>query len=150
MFSQGQVDKRGIRVLKDGKPVLLSQLRAGDKLSAVIITEGPPQVLTEKEIQATLAAPPPAAAPAGPAGAPATEPAAGSAAATPAPAGAEPAAPAPAEPATDTAATPAPATDAAAEARATEGGMSWLTWGALIVIVLIVLFFLFRRSGPGA
>ena len=59
-FSQSEVDKRGIKILRDGKPAQLSEFRAGDKLSATIITSLPPRVLTEKEVQATLAPPAPA------------------------------------------------------------------------------------------
>ncbi|HEY6507453.1 MAG TPA: hypothetical protein VIY56_05535 [Vicinamibacterales bacterium] len=55
-FTQGEVDKRGVKIVRDGKPVQLSQLREGDQLSAVIITSQPPRVVTEQEVNATLAA----------------------------------------------------------------------------------------------
>ncbi|HEY6507925.1 MAG TPA: hypothetical protein VIY56_07915 [Vicinamibacterales bacterium] len=55
-FSQGEVDKRGVKVFRDGVPVQLTQLRTGDRLSAVIVTSQPPRVVTEKEVQATTAA----------------------------------------------------------------------------------------------
>jgi hypothetical protein len=54
-FSQGDVDKRGVKIMRSGKPAQLSDFREGDRLSATIITSRPPQVLTEKEVQATLA-----------------------------------------------------------------------------------------------
>jgi len=54
-FSQGDVDKRGVKIVKDGKPVQVAQLHEGDKLSAVIITSMPPKVMTEQEVNATLA-----------------------------------------------------------------------------------------------
>jgi len=100
-FSQGDVDKRGIKIMRDGKPAQVSDFREGDRLSALIITAAPPQVLTERQVQATLAENR-AAAPAGaPAAAPtrapaAAAPVASNRAAAPSPAAPSPAASAPA------------------------------------------------------
>ena len=55
-FSQGDVDKRGVKIVKDGQPVQISELHEGDRLSATIITSLPPKVMTEREVNATLAA----------------------------------------------------------------------------------------------
>ena len=65
MFSQGDVDKRGVKMVKNGQPAQLTDFREGDRLSATIITSRPPQVMTEQQVNATLAASggaPPAAA----------------------------------------------------------------------------------------
>jgi LPXTG-motif cell wall-anchored protein len=86
MFSQSDIDKRGIKIMKGGQPVQISDLRENDRLSATIITTMPPKVLTEKEVQATLAGNPPAAAPAAPR---AAAPAPSTAAAAPPPAAAQ-------------------------------------------------------------
>jgi hypothetical protein len=77
MFSQGDVDKRGVKMMREGEPAQLSDFREGDQLSATIITTKPPRIVTEKEVRAMLApteaparaataetAPAPAAAPA--------------------------------------------------------------------------------------
>jgi LPXTG-motif cell wall-anchored protein len=72
MFSQSDIDKRGVKIMRDGKPAQISDFHANDKLTATIITTKPPRVVTEKEVQATLAqsgggAPAPAAAKSAPA-----------------------------------------------------------------------------------
>jgi LPXTG-motif cell wall-anchored protein len=55
MFSEGDLAKRNITIMKDGKPAGISDLSTGDKLSATIVTEGTPRVLTEQQLQARLA-----------------------------------------------------------------------------------------------
>ena len=89
MFSQADIDKRGIKIYRDGKLAELSDFRTNDSLSATIVTTKPPRVMTEREVNATLAK----------SGGGAGTPAAG-------------AAPAPSTPAPSTAArsTPAPST----------------------------------------
>ena len=54
MFTQGDVDKRGVRIMRDGKPAQISDFRQDDQLTATIITSRPPRVMTDKEVQATL------------------------------------------------------------------------------------------------
>jgi hypothetical protein len=54
-FTQGDVDKRGVKIVRDGQPAQLSDFRAGDQLSATIITSRPPRIVTERQVQATLA-----------------------------------------------------------------------------------------------
>jgi hypothetical protein len=90
-FTQSDVDKRGVKILRDGKPAQLSDFRQGDQISATIVTSGPPRVVSEKEVEATLARKP--APPAAP------TPAPRAAAPTPAPPAAAQAAPPPPEPA---------------------------------------------------
>jgi hypothetical protein len=69
MFSQGDIDKRGVKIVKGGEPVNLADLNKGDKLSATIVTSKPPRVMTKQEVQASVptaaAAPAPAVATAG-------------------------------------------------------------------------------------
>lgn len=82
MFTQDDVNKRDVKIVREGRPAQISDFRQGDNISATIVTSKPPRVVTEKEVQATLAkAAPPAAPPA--------------AAAAPAPPAAPPSAPTP-------------------------------------------------------
>ena len=87
-FSQSDIDKRGIKIVRDGQPADISDFREGDVLSATIITTRQPQTLTEREVKATLD--PPAVAAAAP---PAPRPV--PAAPAPPPRAAEPPPPAP-------------------------------------------------------
>jgi LPXTG-motif cell wall-anchored protein len=75
-FTQSDVDKRGVQVYRDGAPVQVAQLREGDRLSATIVTSLPPRVMTEQEVNATLATAKAASGSAAPAAAPAARPAA--------------------------------------------------------------------------
>jgi LPXTG-motif cell wall-anchored protein len=54
MFTQSEIDKRGVSIMREGKPAKLAEFRAGDQLSATIITTKPPRVVTDKEVQAIV------------------------------------------------------------------------------------------------
>ena len=56
MFSQSDIDKRGVKIMRSGKPAQISDFRENDRLTATIITSKPPRVMTQKEVNATLAA----------------------------------------------------------------------------------------------
>jgi hypothetical protein len=141
MFTQSDVDKRGMKIMRGGKPAAVSDFRAGDTLTATIITSQPPRVVTEKEVQATLArAPEPAAAPPAAASA-ATPPAAAPAAAPAAPAASSAAAPAASAASTAPAAAPSPSLPAP------EGQTSspWFLLGLLGLALLVVVALVVRR-----
>jgi LPXTG-motif cell wall-anchored protein len=65
----------GIKLYKDGKEASISDLKVGDRLTAVIVSKMPPQVVTERSAKASAKAAP-APAPAAEAPAPAPAPAA--------------------------------------------------------------------------
>ena len=54
MFSQSEIDKRGVRIMREGKPAELSEFRPNDEISATIVTTHPPTVVTEREVEAIL------------------------------------------------------------------------------------------------
>src|SRR6476469_5496779 len=82
-FTQGDLDKRGVKIVKGGEPVKIEALNKGDKLTATIVTSKPPRTLTKQEVAAFTDAPaaaggpPAAAAPAATSGSAAAKPAAG-------------------------------------------------------------------------
>jgi hypothetical protein len=53
-FTQADVDNRQAKILRDGKPIQISELRTGDRLTATIVTERPPQILTDRQVKATI------------------------------------------------------------------------------------------------
>jgi hypothetical protein len=55
MFSQSDIDKRGVKIMRSGQPAQISDFRENDRITATIITSKPPRVMTEKEVNATLA-----------------------------------------------------------------------------------------------
>ena len=57
-FSSKDIEKRHLVIYKDGKQISPYDLKKGDNISATIVTELPPQIITEQEIQAFVAMPP--------------------------------------------------------------------------------------------
>ncbi len=55
MFSQADIDKRGVKIWRDGQLAELTDFRENDKITATIVTSFPPKVLTQKQVDATLA-----------------------------------------------------------------------------------------------
>ena len=141
-FTQSEIDKRGIRLYMGETPIRVSQLNPSDKISATIITEGKPEILTAQAVDAQLAkTPPPAPAPAP---APAPEPAEEAAVETPAaaPAAEEPQAmepePAPVE---EMEATPAEPEPEALPEPYTKNPFFWL----LVAIIIVALIWVLMR-----
>jgi len=126
-FTQGQLDDRGIQIFKGGRAMRIGELKEGDALTATIVTQVAPVVVTEQEVQATLA---PSKAE------PATNP--------PTTMAAAPAATPPAAPAATPPATPAPSAAPPAPPPAAPAGMGPMWWLLIAVIVAIVLFMVMR------
>lgn len=131
LFTQSELDKRGVKLFVDGKPRTVVDLHQGDVLSATIVTTGAPRVVTEREVQATLAKV--AAAPAVPTAAPPAS--APVAAAVPPP----PPVPAPAPRSTAQSVAPPPSSAAARQPVATTARSLPSTAGTLPTIGLLGL-----------
>jgi hypothetical protein len=131
-FTQDQLNARGLQIFKDGKVIPISQLNKGDEITATVISQRPPDVVTEREVEATLAqAPAKTEAPAAK-----SEPPAAPATKTEAPAVVPP----PATPMAtqSTAAAPAPA-----PAESSGLGTGWYL--LIAVVIAAILFLVMRR-----
>jgi LPXTG-motif cell wall-anchored protein len=53
-FTERDVAERGATIYRDGRPINLADLRTGDRLTATIVTEHPPQVMTATQVDAML------------------------------------------------------------------------------------------------
>ncbi len=123
-FTQAVVDQRGIKIFKEGRLVAIRDVNKGDELTAMIVTQGPPVVVTEQEVEATLAQATPAK--------------------TEAPAAAaQPATPAASAQQEQAAAAMAAAPPASAVAESSGLGMT--RWLLIILLVAAGLFFFARR-----
>jgi len=130
MFSEGDIEKRNIKIMKDGRVAKFTDLQVRDKLTATIVTEQPPKVATQRDVEAALSSNPP------PARAAATNSAAvPTAGRAPAPAP-RPAAPAAAAPAANSQAGAAPALPKTASSLPARGllGVSLLGIGLLLTL----------------
>ncbi len=134
-FTQSELDKRGVEIYMDGKRARVTDLKEGDQLTATIVTSGPPEVLTEKDVQATLAAPEAAPAPALPAETPPAAPAAAAETAPAAPVEEPTAAPA----APPVAVTTDEGTKPASEEPPPNRRLLWIVLAAIVVIAVFLL-----------
>jgi len=70
-FTQADVEKRNAKLYRDGQEVALSQFRPNDHLSATIVTDAPPRVVSSSDVKAMVKSEPKPAAAASSAPAPA-------------------------------------------------------------------------------
>ena len=142
-FTQDQLNARGLQIFKDGKAIPISQLNKGDEITATVISQRPPEVVTEREVEATLAQ---AQAPAKTDAAPAmkSEPTAAKTESTPAKTDAPAAAAPPTPPPVATQST------AAAPAPAEPSGLGTGWYVLIAVVIAAILFLVMRRRKDGS
>jgi hypothetical protein len=58
-YSVKELRESGVIVMRDGEPVDLTQLKKGQKLTATIVTERPPEIISESELQVLVSQAPP-------------------------------------------------------------------------------------------
>jgi hypothetical protein len=142
-FTQSELDKRGIELIKDGRIARASQLVPGDLVSATFISNEPPTVVTEKDVDVKLAQTKAEPAPAmTTSSAPAPAPAPATTTAAPAPAPAATMASQAELPSSTPVAVPAlPATEAPPK----QSG-SWLLWVVVLIAIAGLVVYLVRRK----
>jgi len=152
-FSQDQLDKWGIQILKDGRLMRIGEVKEGDVLTAKIVSPVAPVAVTEQDVKATLDKAPPKVAKAetGTPAAPAPGAAAPAAAPATAPTTAPTTAPMP-TPAPSPAPTAAPAAPpvSSAEPPAAASGLGMTSWVLIAVVIALVLYFLMRGRRKSA
>ena len=142
-FTQAELDKRGIEIIKNGEVIRVGQLREGDTITATIVSRAEPTVLTEKDVQATTvaqgSAPPKAEPKPEPKAEPKTEPKA-----EPAPmqvAKADAPQPAAAPPSAE----PAPVAVAPATPPSESSGLGMMWYVLIALLIAVVIFAMMRR-----
>ena len=131
-FTQSELDKRGIEMIKDGRLVRVTDLNPGDLVTATFISNQPPTVVSETEVDVKLAQAKAEPAPdrkplAAPASAPASPNATTVAQAAP--------------PTTPVVAPVPPNTETAPQ----QSG-SWLLWVVILIALAAVVVYLVRRK----
>jgi hypothetical protein len=53
-FTQEDVNERNITIVREGEKVELHQLRQGDRLTAKVITQKEPKIVTEQDVKAVI------------------------------------------------------------------------------------------------
>ena len=138
-FTQDQLNDRGLQIFKDGRAIPISQLNKGDEITATVVSQRPPQVLTEREVEATLAQVPAKTE------APATKTEATAMKSEPTAMKSEPTAVKAESPAVAAAPTAPMATQSTAAAPAPEAAGLGTTWYVLIAVVIAAVLFLIMR-----
>jgi hypothetical protein len=137
-FTQSEVDQRGIRLYMGDSPIRVSQLNPGDKITAIIVTDGKPEILTAQQVNAQLAADPEAAAAAPGPEAATTDMSSQAAEPAPEPVATEEAAPA-----------PTPAEEASTSALPKPFFKRPFFMLVLFIIIVAFVWVLMRRRGKG-